>query len=69
MDNAHCVPLTTQNSCCLDEFGEFGLAWRRIVDRIIVEELWKHLVNVALAEHVVRENSPDPCNTETDKVT
>jgi hypothetical protein len=30
----------------LEEFGESGLAWRRIVEGIIVEELWNHLGNV-----------------------
>jgi hypothetical protein len=31
----------------LEEFGACGLAWGRIVEEIIVEELWKHLVNAA----------------------
>jgi hypothetical protein len=31
----------------LEEFGASGLAWGRIVEEIIVEELWKHLVNAA----------------------
>jgi hypothetical protein len=31
----------------LEEFGASGLAWGRIVEGIIVEELWKHLVNAA----------------------
>jgi hypothetical protein len=31
----------------LEEFGESGLAWSRIVEEIIVEELSKHLVNSA----------------------
>jgi hypothetical protein len=30
---------------CLEEFGTSGLAWGTIVEGIIVEELWKHLVN------------------------
>jgi hypothetical protein len=30
-----------------EEFGASGLAWRRIVEGIIVEKLWKHLVNAA----------------------
>jgi hypothetical protein len=30
---------------CVEEFGAPGLAWRRIVEGIIVEKLWKHLVN------------------------
>jgi hypothetical protein len=30
---------------CVEEFGASGLAWRRIVKGIIVEKLWKHLVN------------------------
>jgi hypothetical protein len=29
------------------QFGASGLAWRRIVEGKIVEELWKHLVNAA----------------------
>jgi hypothetical protein len=29
------------------EFGASGLAWRRIVEGIIVEKSWKHLVNAA----------------------
>jgi hypothetical protein len=33
----------------VEKFGASGLAWRRIVERIIVEELWKHLVNAAPA--------------------
>jgi hypothetical protein len=32
----------------LIEFGASGLAWVRIVEGIIVEELWKHLVNAVL---------------------
>jgi hypothetical protein len=28
-----------------EEFGASGLAWRRIVEEIIVEKSWKHLVN------------------------
>jgi hypothetical protein len=32
---------------CVEEFGAPGLAWRRIVEGIIVETLWKHLVNAA----------------------
>jgi hypothetical protein len=32
---------------CVEEFGASGLAWRRIVEGIIVEKLWKHLVNAA----------------------
>jgi hypothetical protein len=28
-------------------FGASGLAWGRIVERKIVEELWKYLVNAA----------------------
>jgi hypothetical protein len=31
----------------LEEFGASGLAWGRIVEGIILEELWKHLVNAA----------------------
>jgi hypothetical protein len=31
----------------LEEFGASGLAWGRIVEGVIVEELWKHLVNAA----------------------
>jgi hypothetical protein len=31
----------------VEEFGASGLAWRRIVEGIIVEKLWKHLVNAA----------------------
>jgi hypothetical protein len=31
----------------VEEFGASGLAWRRIVKGIIVEKLWKHLVNSA----------------------
>jgi hypothetical protein len=31
----------------VEEFGASGLAWRRIVEGIIVEKLWKHLVNDA----------------------
>jgi hypothetical protein len=31
----------------VEKFGASGLAWRRIVEGIIVEELWKHLVNAA----------------------
>jgi hypothetical protein len=34
---------------CVEKFGASGLAWRRIVEGIIVEELWKHLVNAAPA--------------------
>jgi hypothetical protein len=30
---------------CVEEFGASGLAWRTIVEGIIVEKLWKHLVN------------------------
>jgi hypothetical protein len=33
----------------VEEFGASGLAWRRIVEGIIVEKLWKHLVNAAPA--------------------
>jgi hypothetical protein len=32
---------------CVEEFGASGLAWRRIVEGIIVEKSWKHLVNAA----------------------
>jgi hypothetical protein len=35
----------------LEEFGASGLAWGRIVEGIIVEELWKHLVNAANYAH------------------
>jgi hypothetical protein len=31
----------------LEEFCASGLAWGRIVEGIVVEELWKHLVNAA----------------------
>jgi hypothetical protein len=31
----------------VEEFGASGLAWRKIVEGIIVEKLWKHLVNAA----------------------
>jgi hypothetical protein len=31
----------------VEEFGASGLAWRRIVEGIIVEKLWKHLANAA----------------------
>jgi hypothetical protein len=31
----------------VEEFGASGLAWRRIVEGIIVEKLWKHLLNAA----------------------
>jgi hypothetical protein len=31
----------------VEEFGASGLAWRRIVEGIILEKLWKHLVNAA----------------------
>jgi hypothetical protein len=31
----------------VEEFSASGLAWRRIVEGIIVEKLWKHLVNSA----------------------
>jgi hypothetical protein len=31
----------------VEKFGASGLAWRRIVERRIVEKLWKHLVNAA----------------------
>jgi hypothetical protein len=31
----------------LEEFGASGLAWGIIVEGIIVEELWKHLMNAA----------------------
>jgi hypothetical protein len=31
----------------VEEFGASGLASRRIVEGIIVEKLWKHLVNAA----------------------
>jgi hypothetical protein len=31
----------------LEEFSASGLAWGRIVEGIIVEKLWKHLVNAA----------------------
>jgi hypothetical protein len=29
----------------VEEFGASGLAWRSIVEGIIIEKLWKHLVN------------------------
>jgi hypothetical protein len=32
---------------CFEEFGASGLARKRIVEGIIVEKLWKHLVNAA----------------------
>jgi hypothetical protein len=32
---------------CVEEFGASGLAWRRIVEGIVVEKLMKHLVNAA----------------------
>jgi hypothetical protein len=31
----------------VEEFGASGLAWRRIVEGIIVEKSWKRLVNAA----------------------
>jgi hypothetical protein len=31
----------------VEEFGASGLAWRRIVEGIIVEKLWKDLGNFA----------------------
>jgi hypothetical protein len=31
----------------VEKFGASGWAWRRIVEGIFVEELWKHLVNAA----------------------
>jgi hypothetical protein len=31
----------------VEKFGASGLAWRRIVEGIIVEKLWKHFVNSA----------------------
>jgi hypothetical protein len=33
----------------VEEFGASGLAWRRIVEGIIVEKSWKRLVNAAPA--------------------
>jgi hypothetical protein len=38
---------SSPNLPCLEEFGASGLAWRRIVEEKIVEELWKYLVNAA----------------------
>jgi hypothetical protein len=37
----------------LEEFGASGLAWGRIVQGLIVEELRKHLVNSAPANFII----------------
>jgi hypothetical protein len=41
----------------LEEFGASGLAWRRIVEGKIVEELWKYLVNAAPVVQIRRRGS------------
>jgi hypothetical protein len=38
---------------CVEEFGAIGLAWRRIVEGIIVEKLWNPLVNAAPGQRKV----------------
>jgi hypothetical protein len=48
---------------CVEEFGASGLAWKRIVEGMIVEKLWKHLVNSApglrkfVTRYVISQNN------------